>query len=156
MSGERALTAREIMTPDPVSAQPDIKVTEAARIMLDHRVGALPVLEGDKLVGIVTEGDLIAQDIQLEFPTYLHLLDGMVMYPPVSVHLQDKFERATAATVRDVMTSRPLTVGPDATVEDVAELIIERDVGRVLVTEEDGRLLGIVSKSDIVRSLMTE
>ena len=156
MSSERSVTAQDIMTSDPVTVEPDLSVKGAAKIMIDHGVGALPVLDGEKLVGIVTEGDLIAQDIQLEFPTYLHLLDGMVMYPPVSAHLQDHAARAAAATVGDVMTARPLTVALDATVEDVATLMIERDVGRVLVTDQSGRLAGIVSKSDIVRSLMTE
>lgn len=155
MKGERSVVARDIMTADPVTVAPDLLVTDAARVMVENRVGALPVLDGQKLVGIVTEGDLISQDLQLEYPTYIHLLDGMVMYPPVSAHVQDKLERAATATVRDVMTTRPFTVSPDAALEDVAELMVERGVGRILVTEGE-RLVGVVSKSDIVRSLIAE
>jgi CBS domain-containing protein len=155
MKGERSAAARDIMTTDPVTVTPDLSVTDAARIMVENRVGALPVLDAGKLVGIVTEGDLISQDLQLEYPTYIHLLDGMVMYPPVSAHVKDKLERAAAATVRDVMTDHPFTVSPDATVEDVAELMIERGVGRLLVTAGE-QLVGVVSKSDIVRSLIAE
>ena len=57
-------------------------MTEAAQLMVDNEIGALPVVEGGELVGLVTEGDLIMQDVKLEFPTYIHLLDGFIMYPP--------------------------------------------------------------------------
>jgi len=69
------------MTPDPVTVRRDLSVTEAAKLMVEQRIGALPVVEDDRLVGIVTEGDLIMQDVKIEFPTYIHLLDGFIMYP---------------------------------------------------------------------------
>ena len=146
---------REIMTSDPVAVAPDLAVAEAARVMVDNSVGALPVVDSGRLVGIVTQGDLISQDVQLEYPTYIHLLDGMVMYPPVPSHVQDKLERAARAIVEDVMSRHPITVSPEARIGDVAALMVEHRIGRVLVAEDD-RILGIVSKSDVVRSLIAE
>jgi len=149
------LTVRSIMTKDPVTVTPDMSVTDAARLMVDNRIGALPVVDDDRVVGIVTEGDLIMQDVKLEFPTYIHLLDGFIMYPPATARFENELRKAVAADVQAVMTPDPTTIDVDAPVEDAATLLIERDVSRLPVLE-NGRLVGIVSKSDVVRSLLVE
>jgi len=146
------LTARDIMTPDPVVVSPDVKVTDAAKLMSEQRVGALPVMEGDRLIGLVTEGDLIMRDVKLEFPTYIHLLDGFIMYPPSTVKFEHELKKAVAATVADVMTEDPTTVDADAPIGEVASLLAEQDVSRLPVLD-GGRLVGIVSKHDIVRAI---
>jgi CBS domain-containing protein len=149
-------TAREIMTPDPITVSPDLPVTDAAHLMVEKRVGALPVLDADgALAGLVTEGDLIMQDAKVHFPTYLHLLGGFVFYPGSTDRFESALRKAVGATVADVMTTDPLTVAPDATVEDVATLLVEREVSRVPVMDA-GRLIGIISKSDIVRAIASE
>ena len=148
-----AKTARDIMTPDPISVAPDDSVTDAARLMVDRRIGGLPVLDHGRLVGIVTEGDLIMQDVKLEFPTYIHLLDGMIMYPPATARFEDELRKAVAASVAAVMTKDVVTVEADTPVEDVATLLVERHVSRIPVVENE-RVIGIVSKSDVVRSLV--
>lgn len=149
------LTARDIMTPDPLTVTKDLSVTDAARLMVENRVGALPVVEGGTLVGIVTEGDLIMQDVKVEFPTYLHLLDGFIMYPPATAKFENELKKAVGAGVDDVMTEDVVTAQADMTVSDLATLMVDRDVSRVPVLEGE-KLVGIVSKSDIVRSLIAE
>jgi len=149
------ITARDIMTPDPVSVSRDLSVTEAARIMVDQRIGALPVVEEGRLIGLVTEDDLIMQDVKVEFPTYIHLLDGFIMYPPATARFESELKKAVGATVADVMTAEPVTVQVDTPVGDVATLMVEQEVDRVPVLDGE-RLVGIVSKSDIVRSLIAE
>ncbi len=147
------LKVRDIMSTDPVVVGPELSVTDAARLMVDRKIGALPVLEGDTLVGLVTEGDLIMRDVKLEFPTYIHLLDGFIMYPPSTQRFESELKKAVAADVRAVMTADPITVQADAPVGDAATLLVDRDVSRLPVMDGD-RLVGIVSKSDIVRSLL--
>ena len=146
------LTARDIMTPDPVTVSRDLTVTEAARLMVDRHIGALPVVEDEVLVGLVTEDDLIMRDVKVEFPTYLHLLDGFIMYPPAQAKFEHEIKKAVAATVRDVMTSDPVTIQAVAPIEDVATLLSERDVSRLPVLDGD-QLVGIVSKHDVVRAI---
>lgn len=149
------LTARDIMTADPLTVARDLSVTDAARLMVEHRVGALPVVEGEKLVGIVTEGDLIMQDVKVEFPTYLHLLDGFFMYPPATARFEEELKKAVGATVEDVMSDEPVVVQATTTVADLATLMVDKDVSRIPVLDGE-KLVGIVSKSDIVRSLTAE
>ena len=146
------LTARDIMTPDPVTIGPDATVTEAACLMVEKHIGALPVVKDGKLVGLVTEGDLIMQDVKLEFPTYIHLLDGFIMYPPATARFESELKKAVAATVSRVMTAEPITVQATSSVEDVATVLVERDVSRTPVLDGDV-LVGIVTKSDVVRSM---
>lgn len=149
------LKVRDIMTTDPLTVTPEMTVTQAARLMVDNRIGALPVLDDGKLIGIVTEGDLIMQDVKLEFPTYLHLLDGFIMYPPATAKFESELRKAVAADVRAVMSDQPITVQADASVEDAATLLVEREVSRLPVLDGE-TLVGVVSKSDIVRSLLAE
>jgi CBS domain-containing protein len=147
------LTAGDIMTRDLVTVGPDTGVTEAAHLMSSKRVGALPVVDGDgSMVGFVTEGDLIMQDAKVHFPTYLSLLGGYVFAPGSTDRFEAALRKAVGATVRDVMTPDPITVTAQALVTDVATLLVERDISRVPVLDGK-RLVGIVSKSDIVRSL---
>lgn len=149
-------TAKDIMTPDPVTVTPDTSVTDAAHLMVQKRIGSLPVLDADgKLVGLVTEGDLIMQDAKVHFPTYLHLLGGFVFYPGSTERFEADLRKAVGATVGDVMTADPVTVSPTASVPDVATLLVEREVSRIPVMD-NGTLIGIVSKSDIVRAIASE
>ena len=146
-------TVRDIMTPDPVTVEPAMSVTDAARLMVEKGIGALPVVKERELVGLVTEGDLIMKDIKLEYPTYIHLLDGFIMYPPSTTRFEHELKKAVAATVGDVMTAEPHTVQADTSVEDVATLLVDRDVSRLPVLDGD-ELVGIVTKSDVLRSMI--
>lgn len=149
------MNVRDVMTPDPLTVTPDLPVKEAARLMVERKIGCLPVLEGGRLVGIVTEGDLIMQDVKVEFPTYIHLLDGFILYPPATTRFESELRKAVSADVSHVMTRDPVTIGADASVEEAATRMVDKDVDRLPVMEGD-RLVGIVSKSDIVRSLVSE
>jgi CBS domain-containing protein len=148
-------TARDIMTPDPVTVPPAMPVTDAAKLMVERKIGALPVIENDKLIGILTEGDLIMSDVKVEFPTYIDLLSGFIFYPPSIRRFEHELRKAVGAEVKDVMTAEPISVTADTTVEDVATLMVERDVSRLPVLDA-GKLVGIISKSDIIRSLVSE
>jgi CBS domain-containing protein len=149
------LTARDVMTTDIVTVPPDLPVKEAARLMVERDVGALPVVEEGRLIGLVTEGDLIMQDVRVRFPTTIHLLDAFIFYPPSQERMESEIRKAVAATVRDVMSAEPVTVQASASGEDVATTMVDRDVSRVPVLE-DGALVGIVSKSDLVRSIASQ
>lgn len=141
------------MTPEPITIGRSATVTDAARVLVENGVGALPVVEDGNLVGLVTEGDLIMGDVKLEFPTYIHLLDGFIMYPPATARFEHELKKAVAATVADVMTEKPITVQADASVEDVATVLVERGISRVPVLDGE-RLVGIITKADIVRSMV--
>ena len=96
-------------------------------------------------MALVTEGDLIIKDIKLQYPTYIHLLDGFIMYPPSTTRFEHELKKAVAATVGDVMTPQPHTVQADASVEDLATLMVDEGVSRMPVIDGD-ELVGIVDE----------
>ena len=78
---------------------PDLTVTEAAHVMVEQRIGALPVLEDGRLVGMATEGDLIMQDVKVEFPTLHPPARRLHLYPPRS-RVRDELKKAAASSRR--------------------------------------------------------
>ena len=147
-----AMKVREIMSRDVKTVTPATSVKDAAQMMIDSDIGALPVMdEGGDLAGMVTESDLIMQDVKVHFPTYFQLLDGFVYLGSIS-KFESQLKKAVAARVSDVMTTDIVTVTAEADVEDVATMMVERDISRIPVLE-DGKLAGIVTKHDIVRAI---
>lgn len=143
----------EVMTKDPVTVDAGLPVTDVARVLVEHGIGGVPVVENGRLVGIVTDGDLIMQDIRLEYPSYVQFIDGVFLSPAAVSRFEEKLRKAVGAKVGDVMTTEVVTVGPDATVEDAATLMVENRISRVPVVDGD-TVVGIVSKADVVRSML--
>ncbi len=104
-----------------------------------------------KVIGIVTDTDLIMQDAKIHFPTYLHLLDGFIYLGSIK-KFEKNLKKAIGAKVKDVMSKEIISVTKDQSIEDVATLLVDKQIDRVPVMEGD-RLLGIITKADIVRSI---
>ncbi len=146
-------TAKNTMTKNPITFTPTMSVKEAAKILAEKDIGGAPVLDNNgRLVGIVTESDLIVQDVRLRFPTYIELLDGYLYLPGSLEHFEEEFKKAIGAEVADVMTMEVITVDEGTSIEDIATLMVEEDIGRVPVMSGD-RVVGIVTKGDIVRAI---
>lgn len=147
----QAVKVEQAMTPDPVTVNGDTPVAEVAKIMINHNVGGLPVVdESGELIGIVTESDLIVQDSDVKVPSFVHFLDGYI-FVPGSVHkFEEKFRRAVGQTAGDVMTAEVETVDADDMVEDVATKMSHKKMKRFPVIR-DGSLVGIITMADVVR-----
>ncbi|MEP7065694.1 MAG: CBS domain-containing protein [Gemmatimonadota bacterium] len=135
------LRVREIMTESPRSTHADTLLRDAARDLVRSGIGALPVIEADGLlVGMLSERELMRHMLSLAS------INGSVPRP------QSGMERARR-TVRDVMTRQVLCVSPDQPLAEVASLMTNKDVDRVPVVQE-GRLVGFLTRGDIVRKLI--
>ncbi len=138
------------MTSDVVVVRRDATVPEVARLLWTHRISGLPVVDdAGAVVGIVTELDLMVRNANLRFPTYLRVLDVMI---PLGMprDFDEEMRRALATTAGDLMTSPVVTVQPDTDLADAATLMVDKRVNPVPVLQ-DGRLVGIISRSDFVR-----
>ncbi len=140
----------DVMTRNVISVAPDDTVETAVKIMLERGISGLLVVDkaGD-LAGVVTEGDLLRRDeigTEVERPWWLRLL--------VSPSRQAAdFVRANGRHVKDIMTVDVITVAQDADLEDVVATMEKNRVKRLPVTK-DGRVVGIVSRSDLLRALI--
>lgn len=147
------MQARDIMTEQVITVSPEATVEEVARIISEKGISGVPVVDGEgKLVGIVSEGDIIARSKNLHIPTHIQLLGG-VIYLESTKKLENDLKKMVAFQVKDLMTSDVFSVAPEATVEEIATIMTDERVNRVPVVEH-GRVIGIVSRSDIVRTMV--
>ena len=150
------MKVRDLMTREVVSVRRETPVNEVARLMHRHGISGVPVMGGDgRLAGIVTELDLIVRSGRLDMPVFLQIFDASI---PLELpgHLGSRMRHILGTRAEDVMTPEVHTVGPEAEVEDLVDLMVRRRVNPVPVIEEDGSLAGIVSRSDLIRKLAAD
>ena len=142
----------DVMERDVVTVRPDMGVKEFAELLREKKIGGTPVVDEEgRLVGIVTEGDLMALDADLHFPHYIQFLDSLI-YLESTKKFEERLKKAVAATVADIMTDDVKTVRPDDPVRKVATLMTDHRFDRVPV-EEGGRVVGIVTRHDVLKVL---
>lgn len=148
------LTVKDIMSTNIVSVKPDTEIIEAAKILLENRFNGLPVVDDSgKVVGIICQSDLVAQQKSLPIPTLFTFLDGFI--PLTSLKkMESEIQKIAAITVADAMTKNPVTVKPDNRIETVAALMADKKLYTLPVLDDDGRLMGIVGKEDLLKSFI--
>lgn len=153
VSAKVAISA--IMTQNPLFVSPDTPLTEAASIMLKHGFSGLPVVdEKNRVVGILTDYDLILKGSSLHLPTLLRLLTEFEIYKKDQGLIKNDIGKIISMKVRDAMNPDPLTLRGDSSVEDVMHAYLEHHrVNTIPVLDADGRLSGIVSRSDLIKLL---
>ena len=150
----RNSTVGDVMTTDVISFAPDDNVQDAIGRLIAGNVDAGPVVDDDgTVVGILSTGDIIVQETQLHFPTGLTLFGAYLELPSRQRHFDDDLQKALGSSVREVMTPHAVTIGPDETVERAATLMHDKEVSRLPVVE-NGQLVGIIARGDIVRALV--
>lgn len=148
------MLAREVMTRDVVTVTLAASVTDVARLLVEHKVSGLPVVDEEhRVVGMITEGDLIYQDKKVHMPAFLEILGG-VIYLENPQRIVNDLKKMTATKVADVMTSKVYTVKENASMEDIATIMVERQVNRLPVVGQDGKLVGIISRQDLVKAMI--
>ena len=145
---------REIMDTSPASVAPDASVHDVVAAMREHQLPGLPVVDAEgRCVGIVTEADLVLpdEDGDLHIPHYVNLFGGTVFLESLD-RFEGRLRKAFAASAADMMTRDPDTVAPDTSVRHAARLIHETGHNRLPVVE-DGRLVGVVTRLDVLGAL---
>ena len=145
---------RDIMDTSPTTVAPDASVEDVVAALREHQLPGVPVVDADgRCVGIVTEADLVLPDDEgdLHLPHYVNLFGGTVFLESLNRY-EDRLRKAFAASAADMMTRDPDTVGPDTSVREAARLIHETGHNRLPVVE-DGRLVGVVTRLDVLGAL---
>jgi len=150
-------TVADIMERDPVTVTPSDDVEAVIRLLREHELPGVPVVNsGGRCVGIVTENDLIlrGEDADLHLPHHLDIMGGVVFIESMK-HFEERVQKAFATRVEDMMTPDPIVVAPDAPVEEAARLIAAHKHNRLPVVEH-GRLVGVVTRLDVLDALTAE
>lgn len=147
------LVAREIMTTKIITVTPETAVSELAQILATANIGGAPVVDEEgRLLGVVTESDLIDQTKKVHIPTVVAILDSLIF-----LERPDKMEkdiRKIAGTVvGDIYSKNPVTVGEETPLDEIATIMAKKHV-HTLPVMRGGLLVGVIGKGDIIRTLM--
>lgn len=147
------LRVRDLMTRDVLTVSPDTPIQQIISVLAGQAISGLPVVDAEgRVVGLVSEGDLVMREKPVKMPAAIAFLGALLFVEDFQKTYED-LRRHVGATAGDVMTREVITIGPDATVEEAARVLIERDVKRLPVVEGD-RLVGILTRKDLVRALL--
>ena len=119
-------TIRDVMTSNPTTIEPSTPIAEAARKMRDEDVGSLPIVDGDQLIGTITDRDI----------TIRAVANG---------------RDAQSTTAGEIASRDLVTIDPQQTLEEAARLMAQHQLRRLPVVEEDGRIVGILAQADVAQ-----
>ena len=144
---------RDIMTRQVITLSPDMDIVSAAQTLLHNRINGAPVVDSNgRLLGILCQSDLIAQQKKLPIPSLFTLLDSVIQLRTPQ-QIEKQVRKIVAIKVSEAMTSNPVTVRPDTEIETAAALMVDKKFHTLPVVEES-RLVGIIGKEDILRTLL--
>ena len=147
------MLVKEIMTEAPITVTGSMEIIEAARLLLENRINGVPVVDDDgKLVGILCQSDIIAQQKKLPVPSLFSFLDGYINLSSMK-GIEKEVRKIAATAVFDAMTPDPVSVSPDSTIETVAALMVDHNFHTLPVVQAE-RLVGVVGKEDILKTLL--
>lgn len=146
------LKAKDIMTSGALTLNPENDVATAAKLLLEKHLNGVPVVDKDgKLVGVICQSDLVAQQKSVSLPSLFTILDGFISFSSQD-ELEKEVNKIAATKVEHAMTADPVTIKPETDIEEIADLMVERKLYTLPVVE-DGRLVGVVGKEDVLKVL---
>jgi len=147
------IKVKDIMTTELITVLPETEIVQAAKLLLEKHINGLPVTDkSGKLVGILCQSDLIAQQKKLPLPSYFTFLDGLFSISS-SKQIEKQLGKIAATKVSQAMTPDPVTVKPDTDLEVVAALMVDNNFHTIPVVEAE-KLVGVVGKEDILKTLV--
>jgi CBS domain-containing protein len=150
-------TVRDIMETNVPAVYPDDPIEQVVQTLRDHELPGVPVInEGGRCIGIITEADLImaGESEDLHLPHYIELFGGIVFLESTK-KFEERLRKAIGAKASDVMTEDPITISPDASVAEAGRMIARHKHNRLPVVEH-GRLIGVVTRIDVLDALTSE
>ncbi|HMK48945.1 MAG TPA: CBS domain-containing protein [Thermodesulfovibrionales bacterium] len=148
------LKAKDIMTRDVITVKQETTIEDFARLIMKQRISGAPVIDDSgRLLGVVTENDLISKNSRLHIPTILRLFDAYI--PLGTSRMESDIKKMAAATVGEICTRDVTTVDEEASVEYIATVMTEKRIHSLPVLKE-GMVVGIIGKKDLIKGLAGE
>jgi len=145
------MRVQEVMTSPAIGVIPSSNIAEAAKLMVEHRISGLPVVDASRhVLGMITEGDLLRRS---ELGTEAKRPDWQSLFAS-SGKLADEYAHSHGRKVEEVMSPNAITIAAAAALGEAVELMLKHRVKRLPVVSKQGEMVGIVSRSDIVKALL--
>lgn len=147
------LNASDIMTTDVITVKKDTSLKDLAKLLYENHINGVPVVDDDGLlIGIICESDLIRKDKKLHIPTVVAIFDW-VLYLESPKKIEKEIQRINATKVEDLYTKKVVTVDEKTPIDEIATIMEQKKIYTIPVMDGD-RLVGVVGKADLLRSLI--
>jgi CBS domain-containing protein len=149
-------TVADVMTANPVVVTPQTPLKEAIEILAEQKIAGLPVVDDTgKLVGVISETDLMWQETGVETPPYIMFLDSVIYLQNPARH-EKEIHKALGQTVADVMSDRVITIEPHKSVKEAARIMHDKKIRRLPVIDDRKQIVGIITQGDVIRMMAME
>ncbi|MHB1202126.1 MAG: CBS domain-containing protein [Acidithiobacillus sp.] len=146
--------ASDIMTTAFVAVQADDPVEKVGSVLLESGHHSLPVVDNDgRLVGMIGERDLIDAHRRVHLPTLVTILDALIPLGGMREY-EEELRKVTAVSARQLASTQVVTAAPDEDADAVAEKLLRKDIHAVPVVDGEKRVVGIITRSDVLRNLL--
>jgi CBS domain-containing protein len=150
----RDLPVTDVMTSPVVTLQATTTVEEALGVLSRNGISGAPVVGADKrLAGVLDDSDLLVAEARLHGPTAIEILGAYIPLPGEQRRFAEEVRHALARTVGDLMDAEAPALGPEATVEDAATIMVDQQVSRIPIVDGERRVIGIITRGDIVEAM---
>ncbi len=149
-------TAKDIMTSDVIVANQNDSIASVAKLLIKEKIGGLPVVnEENKVVGIISETDILKKEKYIEAPRVVNFLQGLIFLDDVK-NIEEDMKKIAAYKVEDLMSKDIIKVHEDDKFDDIANIMIKKSINRVPVVDSNNTLKGIICRYDIIRAMYNE
>ncbi len=149
------IQAKDIMRTAVVTVSPDMTIDELGRLFIEKGISGAPVVDSEgRLVGIVTENDLIRQNKRFHIPTLIRIFDAMIPIETSSA-VEREIRTMSASRVSEICSRQVITVETGTSLQDIATIMAEKNV-HLLPVMSEGRIVGIIGKMDVIRGSLGE
>lgn len=147
------MKAADIMKTEVITVKQDTTISEIATILTENKISGVPVVDFEgRVIGIVSEGDLLHREINPRLPRFVEILGGVIYYSGFEQYKAD-IKKIAAIKASEIMTEKVITVSKDSDIQAIASLMVKHNIKRLPVTE-DNIIIGIISRADIVKTLI--
>ena len=146
------MLAKDIMTKEVITVTGNETLQNVAKIFVEKNISGLPVVdEHNRVIGIISEGDLVYQQNPRAQPMFINLFDGILQIDRKD--FEEEINKIAAYQVDQLMTKHVISAHEDTPVEEIATLMINKKINRLPIVDDEGRLKGLVTRQDIIRSV---
>ena len=149
MTHASELTVRDVMQPNVPTASPMTPVGELARLMADNGVPGVPVVNDGRLVGIVTEGDLIQREANVDIPSVTTFLDAVIV-ADAGTPFEEELRHVLATTAEELMSSPVISIRDVATISELATLMMVERINPIPVVDDSRQIVGLATRSALI------
>ena len=141
----------EVMNKYPVTIDKQAPISDVAELLVKYNLTAVSVVdENNKLIGIITEGDLLYKKVRTHVPNYVNVLGASIYYNGIGEY-NSQFKKLLASSVEDLMTKEVITAKPETEVEEVVAVMLDKHLKSMPVVDEEGVLIGSLGRRDIIK-----